>query len=145
MLKDEEKNLEELKGDAIVEEGEKWEEENETRRMAIDDKPEGIEEDEAEFEENEEGGYEAKDENDIRYNTGNGKDIFSVRDGPYPAISKEEERIVDEWWELYREMGDDPDETHRHLQLFMDKYSPEMVENIGMEHEICNNCFAGNN
>jgi hypothetical protein len=42
-------------------------------------------------------------------------------------------------------MGDDPDETHRHLQLFMDKYSPEMVENIGMEHEICNNCFAGNN
>jgi hypothetical protein len=97
LLKDEEKNLEELKGDAIVEEGEKWEEENETRRMTIDDKPEGIEEDEAEFEENEEGGYEAKDENDIRYNTGNGKDIFSVRDGPYPAISKEEERIVDEW------------------------------------------------
>ena len=113
-----------IEGDAIVEEGEKWEEEDETGRMTIDDKPEGIEEDEAEFEENEEGGYEAKDENDIRYNTGNGKDISSVRDGPYPAISKEEERIVDEWWELYREMGDDPDETHRHLQLFMDKYSP---------------------
>ena len=137
LAKDEEKTLEEMKGDTAMEEGEEWEaEEEQTRQMVFDDMPEDAKEDEAEFEENEEDSYDAKGENDIRDDTGTDADVPSVRDSPYPAISKEEERIVDEWWELYKEMGNDPDEIHPHLQLFMDKYSPEMVENLGMEHEI---------
>ena len=137
LAKDEEKTLEEMKGDTAMEEGEEWEaEEEQTRQMVFDDMPEDAKEDEAEFEENEEDSYDAKGENDIRDDTGTDADVPSVRDSPYPAISKEEERIVDEWWELYKEMGNDPDEIHPHLQLFMDKYSPEMVENLGLEHEI---------
>ncbi len=50
--------------------------------------------------------------------------------------TKEEETIVDEWWDEYETIEHNPDKVRRHLQQFMDKYSPEMVENIGMEHEI---------
>jgi hypothetical protein len=52
----------------------------------------------------------------------------------YPTISAEEEKLVDEWWDVYREI-DSIEEVRSHLDGFADKY-PHLVENLGLEHEV---------
>lgn len=138
LSKDEERILEKMKETAVVDDGEPWEDnEEEPGWFTLDDKEEAVEEEEAEFEEveNDEVYDDTDVENDTPHDKETDKDIFSEK-SPYPAISKEEEEIVDEWWDEYETIEHDPDKVSRHLQQFMDKYSPEMVENIGMEYEV---------
>ena len=140
LSKDEERILEKMKETAVVDDGEPWEDsEEEPGWFTLDDKEEAVEEEEAEIEEDENEDEDENDntddDNDTHFDKETDKDISSEK-SPYPAISKEEEEIVDEWWDEYETIEHDPDKVRRHLQQFMDKYSPEMVENIGMEHEI---------
>lgn len=141
LSKDEELILEKIREAALINEGEPWEEEEEdTGWITLDDEHEGLEEEEAgdDEEENEDDNDNREAEgDDMSFNKEDGKDEdISGKDNPYPAISKEEDAIVNEWWEVYKKMEDNPDKIHRHLQEFMDNHSPEMVENLGMEHEI---------
>ncbi len=53
---------------------------------------------------------------------------------PYPTISAEEEKLVDEWWDVYRKI-DSIEEIRSHLDGFTDKH-PHLVENLGLEHEV---------
>lgn len=52
----------------------------------------------------------------------------------YPAISDEEDALVDEWWTLYKEMNE-PDIIREHLEKFM-KNHPNLVENLGLDSEV---------
>jgi hypothetical protein len=53
---------------------------------------------------------------------------------PYPAISDEEQKLVDEWWDVYRKI-DSLEETRNHLGAFMDRH-PHLVENLGLDVEV---------
>lgn len=122
LSKDEEKILEEMK------EAEPWEDEEDSIVWPdIADEKEVLDE---------EYGDTDDDNSSIPLAKRDDEDFSSGKDSPYPTISKDEEEIVDEWWDVYKKMDDNPDKIHRHLQQFMDKHPPEMVENLGMEHEI---------
>lgn len=129
LSKDDEEMLVQLKE---IELGEAWDPEEEPVKW-----PEIIDA-QTELEDVDSGEGDDEDDEDSYSPFGKGEDegIPSVKDSPYPAISKDEEKIVDEWWEMYKKMDDNPDKIRRLLQEFIDKYSPEMVENLGMEHEI---------
>ena len=55
-------------------------------------------------------------------------DDESMQSGSYPIISAEEEKLVRNWWETYRNMDHDVDVIRPHLDAFL--------ENLGLEHEV---------
>lgn len=69
--------------------------------------------------------------NDLSWND----DINKLSDeNPYPPISNEEEKLVDDWWSVYRKI-ESLEEIRNHLDTFMHRY-PQLVENLGLEHEV---------
>ena len=64
-----------------------------------------------------------------------------MQSGSYPIISAEEEKLVRNWWETYRNMDHDVDVIRPHLDAFL--------ENLGLEHEVifelAGSCLSQNN
>lgn len=56
-------------------------------------------------------------------------------DDDYPEITPEDSKLVDKWWDDYKEM-DDPKEIMVHLKQFLETHSIEINLNLGLEHEV---------
>jgi hypothetical protein len=55
-------------------------------------------------------------------------------DEEYPSLPEPDQRLVDEWWNVYRKI-DTIEEIRPHLDNFLNNH-PHLVENLGLEHEV---------
>ena len=58
----------------------------------------------------------------------------SMPEDELSMISEEENKLIDDWWEAYKEM-DDTVQEREHLVAFMEKF-PHLVEYLGLEEEV---------
>jgi hypothetical protein len=79
--------------------------------------------------------------NDDDYFHGAEDEWNSIRKKPYPVISDEDEKLVDDWWDVYKTLNS-PTKEREHLYKFMDS-RPDLVENLGLEHEVIFELGAG--
>jgi hypothetical protein len=78
--------------------------------------------------------FDDEDEFDDDFDDAGDNEDFVAIDGPYPKISDADQKLVDQWWDIYQAMGDlDPIQTH--LNDFISS-RPDLVENLGLEHEM---------
>jgi hypothetical protein len=112
----------------LVEEKDRWEPEQEDDFLS-DFSDESFDEDD-ELPENIESNDDV-DKNDDGIDDENTKYFMSDE---LPEISEEDNQLVDDWWEKYKEMRDVVTERN-HLVQFMDTY-PHLVDNLGLQHEV---------
>ena len=61
-------------------------------------------------------------------------DIDDDDDDDLPEISEEENKLVDDWWETYKQLRNTEQERH-HLVAFLDQY-PHLVEHLELYWEV---------
>ena len=78
---------------------------------------------------------EENTEEDCLYDEPDDEDeLFDDDEDELPEISKEEKKIVDDWWKKYKKMNNTELER-KFLVSFIDKY-PHLIEHLGLEHEV---------
>lgn len=59
---------------------------------------------------------------------------YNPSKAPYPVITEPEEKLIDEWWDVYLKIND-LDEIKAHLDAFIASHR-NLVENLGLDHEV---------
>ncbi len=117
----------------IHDEQDEWEDEE--MDFESEDEPEfdGNYNDEDEIEEKDENENSEDDDYDEEEEIEDDKYSKKIKD-EYPEISDEEEKLVNSWWDTYKEIND-PVREKLHLEKFMQDH-PALVINLGLHYEM---------